>query len=183
MPLPSSGPIWMSQVNTELGRAANAAIYLGDSEVRGLAGVPSGLIYMSSLLGKSAAVLTANLVPANKSVNEQGYLESTFGSLSPKTFTALGQVHTVTEIANTSAVARVSVRNSANTPYADLVNWLNSNVRYITIAGVKYDISAGGPPAWFWDDKITQICTYSSFPVGVFNGKYGTNVPIILSTN
>ena len=43
----------MSQVNTELGRSATASINLNETEVRTLAGVPSGTISMNDLRGKS----------------------------------------------------------------------------------------------------------------------------------
>ena len=48
----------MSQVNTELGRSSTAAISLGESAVRTLAGVPSGTISMNNLRGKSNITFT-----------------------------------------------------------------------------------------------------------------------------
>lgn len=53
MTLPVSGPIYFSEVNTELDKSSTASIYLGDAAVRTLAEVPSGPIYMSNLYGKS----------------------------------------------------------------------------------------------------------------------------------
>jgi hypothetical protein len=54
MALPNNTTISLSQVNTELSRAATATISLGETAVRNLAGVPSGAISMSNLWGKSA---------------------------------------------------------------------------------------------------------------------------------
>lgn len=53
MALPT-GQLSISQVNTELGKAATTSISLNDTAVRTLAGVASGQISFSNLLGKSA---------------------------------------------------------------------------------------------------------------------------------
>ena len=54
MALPLTGPLSLSQVNTELGRAAGATLSLGDAAVRGLAGVGDDAIGLGALRGKSA---------------------------------------------------------------------------------------------------------------------------------
>lgn len=56
MSLPTTGPISLGQVNTELKRPATQTISLNDGQVRQLAGRPSGTISMSDLHGKSAAI-------------------------------------------------------------------------------------------------------------------------------
>jgi hypothetical protein len=60
MPLPSFGPISLSQVNVELDKSATALISMNDVDVRTLAGVASGAISMSDLLGKSAGPAKAD---------------------------------------------------------------------------------------------------------------------------
>lgn len=52
MCLPGSFPISVSQINVELGRAANAAFDIQGATERELAGVPSGAISFSDFLGK-----------------------------------------------------------------------------------------------------------------------------------
>lgn len=60
MALPSSGAISMNAVAVELG-ISSSNLSLNDSRVRGLAGVSSGQISMSSLRGKSNAVGVSSL--------------------------------------------------------------------------------------------------------------------------
>lgn len=72
MALPSTGQLSLSQVNTELGRPAAQAIAMNDTEVRELAGKPSGAISFADLRGKAWWVLqtgykwlmTSNTAPA-----------------------------------------------------------------------------------------------------------------------
>lgn len=66
MTLPSATPIKMSDVRTELGRAAGTQTSLGETAVRALAGKPSGTISIKDLLGKSASA-TLITTPTNKS--------------------------------------------------------------------------------------------------------------------
>lgn len=54
MTLTASGPIALSAVNVELGRASTAAISLGETAVRNLAGKATGAISLGNLYGKSA---------------------------------------------------------------------------------------------------------------------------------
>ena len=58
MTLQSSGAISLSNVSVELGRAASATTSLGEAAVRGLAGIASGPIFLSSLYGKSSLSFT-----------------------------------------------------------------------------------------------------------------------------
>lgn len=46
MALPSSGPISLKEVNTELKKSATSVISLNDSNVRKLAGITTGAIFV-----------------------------------------------------------------------------------------------------------------------------------------
>lgn len=73
MTLPTSGIITFADINIELGKSATDSISLNDSDVRSLAGVPSGTIRMSDFYGKSAAApLSASIDPDFVSGNCNG---------------------------------------------------------------------------------------------------------------
>jgi hypothetical protein len=66
MTLPATAPITLAQVMTELRTVTPGRAYpiaLGDADVRALAGVASGPISLTNLLGKSAYVAMSGSVP------------------------------------------------------------------------------------------------------------------------
>lgn len=73
MALPLTGPLSLSQVNTELGRVAGASISLADAGVRGLAGVANGAIGLGALRGKSAQ-FTHTITGHQQELNLHAYL-------------------------------------------------------------------------------------------------------------
>ena len=58
--LPETGSISMSQVNVELKKGETSVITLNDTDVRKLAGKPSGTISMNDLRGKKASEYVEN---------------------------------------------------------------------------------------------------------------------------
>lgn len=75
MALPLTGPLSLSQVNTELGRTAGATVSLGDAGVRGLAGVANGAIGLDNLRGKSAQ-FTHTITSHQQELNLHTYLQA-----------------------------------------------------------------------------------------------------------
>jgi len=82
MALPSTGPISLANVRSELG--LSGAISLGQSNVRTLAGLGSGPISLSSLHGKSTAIgLGSFNLSAVASGTMCGFVSGSFGAVSP----------------------------------------------------------------------------------------------------
>ena len=68
MPLPTSGQITLDQIHVEAGGSTGTEAKMNDTDIRTLAGVPSGEISFSDLHGKSAAAVyvgAASLGPTN----------------------------------------------------------------------------------------------------------------------
>jgi hypothetical protein len=58
MTLQTTGPISLGNVGSELGRPTSTATSLGETAVRNLAGIASGVIKLSNLYGKSSVAFT-----------------------------------------------------------------------------------------------------------------------------
>jgi hypothetical protein len=89
MPLPISGSISMSSVNTEIGSSSTATIGLNDSGPRALAGISSGTISMNDLRG--ALLMNMGYAYTYSTwggviVSQYGYYSGAFGSLATTTF-------------------------------------------------------------------------------------------------
>lgn len=111
MTLPASGQISISQVSVELGRASNATTSLGESEVRTLAGVPSGAISMSNLWGKSNVAFTPD---GGTTAGSPIALEDVnIGSASITIYCTTSAVWTWTRSGSTAGQASVVSGNSA----------------------------------------------------------------------
>ncbi|WP_373077301.1 hypothetical protein [Fusobacterium varium] len=98
MALPTTGPISLGQVRTELNKTGS--ISLGSTDVRNLAGKASGIIKMSDLHGKSSYLYQGNLTvgykideePGEEGADEYfGYSSGAYGNLVPNT-TSSGEI-------------------------------------------------------------------------------------------
>lgn len=116
MTLPLSPPINMQQVATELG--TTLPISLTDNSVRTLAGIPTGNISLLDLLGKSAAVVSGNMVNgqgvAQLPNQFWGFSAGNFGA-----FTGTGLVELIT-VRIISPASFGSTLTSANSGLAGL---------------------------------------------------------------
>jgi hypothetical protein len=92
MTLPASAPISLTQVMDELRTVTPGRAYpiaLGDADVRALAGVPSGPISLTNLLGKSAYVAMSGSI-ADVSATADSNPPSTYTESLPLSLTLAG---------------------------------------------------------------------------------------------
>lgn len=110
--LPETGSISMSQVNVELKKGETTVITLNDTDVRKLAGKPSGTISMGDLRGKKASEYVENY---------QIYHNEWFGKMEKGTFT----ISFPKKIINGKLIVRGGFESSM------------PDISYIEILGVK----------------------------------------------
>lgn len=148
MALPSTGPLSMSQVNVELGYAANRQISLGDSAVRALAGRPSGSISFSHLRGKSASVVVSVTIgyQGGQSLFDYGYsgISPTFGSRNPTTYNGATILRLTVSNYGTQEVVLSGTRAQN---FFDTVQFQGGSV--YTSASANFEHS-GGNSRWWW---------------------------------
>lgn len=140
MTLPSSGAISLSQVNTELGKAANALISLNDADVRTLAGIPSGAIYMSNLRGKTAETLVYNGTLTVGTISGSSPLTKGYSALTSPTTGAISP-GTLTNGVKIASLIQNTSFHQLNLD-GDHAAWVNANIKWISFDGVKCAIQS-----------------------------------------
>lgn len=103
MPLPTSGDISLNDVAIELGRASGAAITLGETEVRSLAGKATGDISLSDLYGKTKAAISYASVSGSGANGSSLYYNYTVktGCTTSGAWVSGGSYIVVTKMSNT----------------------------------------------------------------------------------
>lgn len=122
MTLPASGTLSMSQVNTELSRGSSAQISLGESAVRSLAGVASGVIAFQNLRGKPAVAITLEAASPSSTGSYAEYVLNASGSV-----VYTGQSGSENWLTPQSGMSDYEVQASAliGSPTGTFNTWLN----------------------------------------------------------
>lgn len=168
MPLQTSGAISLNEIHVAAGGTSGTTVSLNDSDVRSLAGVPSGAIDFADFYGASSSwTLTEGGTSTSSYANYGFSISGNFGSISPTTHNSA----TIQGIYSNS----VSVKGS--TSYSLFVqangnqstSWFSS----ISIAGVSHAQSSFGRSY----DSNTNITVWTKTISGhIFDGSGTTTV-------
>jgi hypothetical protein len=153
MPLPTTGPLSLSAVNTELGRPATATIALGEAAVRALAGVPTGPIGKLSLRGKSAQF--SHIISAHQlHLNLRSYL--------------LGQGWDGASAARVTIAPGIYIwSDSTATPALDMGGAFPGG---LTLINNGFIIGKGGDGGYLQADRVTYVAPTPGGPAIALTG-------------
>lgn len=160
MPTPT-GTIKFSDVNIELARGSTTVLNIGLTAARSLAGVPSGVISMNQLRGKSSATATGTMNAGTLFGSRIGYATSpVYGSITnskPANPIAQFEYSTIVNItmiltANSAAVPwttnPISILMTMNGGTATLTWTSGNSLNYYTVAGNPFNMVSGGVYSW-----------------------------------
>lgn len=166
MTLPSSGAISLSAVNVELGRASTAAISLGETAVRNLAGIASGAISLSNLYGKS--LVTGTTITVTEGQYDTGgkvpFVYAGYSASGSSCAYVLGSASPT--IYKLVAIKGIWSVNSGSTSL-DFAGNQTGNSSFLTSVTIN-GTSLGAVPAGSYNSNL-NITTYT-FPVTGFDG-------------
>lgn len=149
MTLPASGPISMSQVATELG-VTSTGINLNQTNVRTLAGRPSGTISMSDLLGKSSAIVFT--VVADSRNTHTGFARlslsggADYGSCTPSRIGNLEPMYIDFSIAQEDGRLLFGIYMLGNLPQNEFTS--------VTILGRTFLTNFTNPSDFYWQTNV-----------------------------
>lgn len=149
--LPETGSISMSQVNVELKKGETTVITLNDTDVRKLAGKPSGIISMGDLRGKKASEYVENYQIYSNSwsgKNKSGSFAVTF----PHRVIS-GEIHVRVDSSSAKSVGNINLFGQMIYGFGDTKTFKINNVNSIT--GTYYTGSNGSSNGNTWDGSVS----------------------------
>jgi hypothetical protein len=154
MPTPT-GTISVSQIDAEL-NVPNSNVNLGRSDVRTLAGVPSGPISMSNLRGKSNA--TNTMVAGDLGIGGVGYKAGQSGSMTPQTYSNF----TIIEMAHDGNGTFSLTVNPQGIPRNAFTSFTMNGATYTSAGAYSFSNTFGNISQWSWPiiNRLTPGVTY-----------------------
>ena len=149
--LPETGSISMSQVNVELKKGETTVITLNDTDVRKLAGKPSGVISMNDLRGKKASEYVENYHLYSNTwtgVSESGSFVVNF----PHKVIS-GEIHVRVDSSSAKSVGNINLFGQTIYGFGDTKRFKINNVNSIT--GTYYTGSNGSSNGNTWDGSVS----------------------------